>query len=104
MSGEAAIGNTTEETMKNLIVIFLASIIACGCGGSGTHGKPGDKWLSPPVESYLPPGAKNIKEIGNGWAVFDLNIDHKKHRFLFVVFKNNHGNVASITEINEEPK
>jgi hypothetical protein len=51
-----------------------------------------------PLEDYLPPDAKNIKDLGNGWMVFEWeDKDHDRIRRIMCFRKHNH---FTITELS----
>lgn len=58
--------------MKKMFLLFCLFLII-GCTKSASD------------RSMLPNDANNVRDLGNGWATFDLNVDGTKKTFLFMV-------------------
>ena len=60
--------------MRKIAKVSLGVLILfCGCDDRN------------PIEKYrLPPTATNVKELGNDWHTFDVEIGGRKHQFLHV--------------------
>lgn len=84
--------------MKLLIICLIALSLACN---SNVPVK------SPCVSEYskneptLPSGANNLKEVGNGWITFEVEMVGKKRKFLYARMSNNYGPSAVITELSD---
>lgn len=65
--------------MKKLLFLIVFLLIGCG--------------------HPLPPEAKNIKDLKEGWYTFEMNVEGKNRKFLYHVSGQR---VDTITELREE--
>ena len=71
-------------------VIMSLGLLCCSLPGCG----PTEKGLN--SNESVPPDAKNIKHLGNNWYTFELDLNGKTHKFLYLQWR-------AVTEIGGNP-
>lgn len=78
-----------------LLVIGCVLFVGCGSIEAGKHRQTEQNF-----SLLAPADASNVKQLGNSWCVFDLELDGKIHKFLYRQWLGSHGEVGhAVTEI-----
>lgn len=87
--------------MKYLGVLALlaASFLVCGCQPQTEAQKR--EALQQFTNSALPSGAKNVRELGNGWRYFEVELEGRNRKFLYRSSGCGNSNTETVTELSE---
>lgn len=55
-------------------ILIISLLLVCGCSESVIQSKD---------IKFMPTGAKNVNDLGNGWSTFELEMDGATRKFLF---------------------
>lgn len=79
--------------MKRVLFVLMVAVLLTGCGG-----KPSPQPQT--ATKLLPPGATNVKELGNEWYTFELEVNGQKRNFLYHWWNGSHGEQGTcLTEL-----
>jgi hypothetical protein len=62
---------TIKDTLWAILIIIVAGVLLGSLSGCFTD------------EYVLPPNAKNVHELGGNWGQFDMEVNGKKHTFIY---------------------
>lgn len=87
--------------MKYLGVLALLTVgfLAAGCGPQTEEQKR--QALQQFTNSSLPTGAKNVRELGNGWKFFEMELEGRNRKFLYRAGGCGNSNTECVTELSQ---
>lgn len=83
----------------SVLALLVVSFLVCGCQPQTEEQKC--EALKQFTNSSLPSGAKNVRELGNGWRYFEVELEGRNRKFLYRASGCGNNNTETVTELSE---